>query len=264
MNGAVIRRIGWDWRVRLPLILMLVLLWGFALVALFSTVDDRTRTAGLDGNIAIAFRLAGLDPLTAWTALGQVHPILLVTALLFVIGLGVRAVAGELESGSLDLTLARPVSRTSYLCSHVAVLVPGTAVIAVAYAVGTVVADRLFDPPGARLEIGRMLLAAGQAWLLFLAIGSLALLISALSSERGRATAITIGVVLAMYVGNFLFALWEPLRGLTRLSFFRYFTPGPTIQFGDVAWADTGVLAVCAAVTSVAAVVAFSRRDLAR
>ena len=81
-----------------------------------------------------------------------------------------------------------------------------------------------------------MLLAAGQVWLLFLAVGALALLVSTLTSERGRAFGITIGIVLAMYVGNFLFALWGPLNILTRATLFRYFTPGPTIQFGDVAW----------------------------
>jgi ABC-2 type transport system permease protein len=146
----------------------------------------------------------------------------------------------------------------------VAVLVPGTALLALAYAAGTVVADRIFDPPGAPLEPTRMLLAAGEAWLLFLAIGALALLVSSLTSERSRALGITIGIVLAMYVGNFLFALWEPLNALTRVTLFRYFTPGPTIQSGDVAWADGGVLAGFVAVTLTAAFIVFARRDLAR
>jgi ABC-2 type transport system permease protein len=264
VNGPVVRRIGWELRVRFPLIALLVLLWGFALVALFATADDQTRTAGLDGNIATAFRLTGLDPLAAWTVIGQTHPILLVACFLFIVGLGVRAVAGELEAGSLDLTLARPISRRSYLASHLAVLVPGTALLALAYAAGTLVADRVFDPPGPALESGRMLLAAVQVWLLFLAVGALTLLVSALMSERGRALGVAVGVVLVMYVGNFLFALWEPLRFLTRITLFRYFTPGPTIQAGDVAWGDSAVLAVFTAVALVAGFVAFERRDLTR
>ena len=264
MNGGVIRRLLWEFRVRLPMIALLVSLWGFALVALFSTADDQTRSAGLDGNIAIAFRLAGLNPLTAWTSLGQVHPILLVAAFLFVIGLGVRAVAGELESGGLDLVLARPVSRGRYLAAHVAVLVPGTALLSFGYASGAVLADRLFDPPGGPLDISRMLLAAGQAWLLFVAIGALAMLVSALTTERSRALTLTVAIVLAMYVGNFLFALWAPLNVLTRGTLFHYFNPGPTIQFGDVAWADIGVLVGSAVLTLAAAFAAFARRDLAR
>ena len=264
MNGPVIRRVLWELRVRLPLITLLVALWGFALVALFSTADNQTRTAGLDGNISIAFRLAGLDPLAAWTVLGQTHPILLVTAFLFIIGLGVRAVAGELESGSLDLALARPLSRSSYLGSHVAVLVPGAALLALAYATGAVVADRIFDPPGLPLEPGRMVLGAMQAWLLFMAVGALALLVSTLLNERGRALGAAIGITLVMYVANFIFALWQPLRFMTRFTIFWYFAPGPTIQKGDVPWGNCAVLAAFTAVVLTLAFVAFSRRDLTR
>jgi ABC-2 type transport system permease protein len=264
MNGALVRRLVWELRVRFPLIALLVVLWGFALVALFSTADDQTRSAGLDGNISIAFRLAGLDPLAAWTVLGQTHPILLVASFLFIIGLGVRSVAGELESGSLDLALARPISRNRYLASHVAVLAPGTAVLALAYAAGAVIADRVFDPPGQTLAPDRMLAAAFQAWLLFLAIGALALLVSTLSSERGRALSVAIGITLAMYVGNFLFALWEPLRFLTRVTLFWYFTPGPTIQSGDVSWGNCAVLAGFITLALAAAFTIFDRRDLTR
>jgi ABC-2 type transport system permease protein len=258
------RRLVWEHRIRLPLIVLLVGLWGFGLVALFSVSDEQTRTSGLDGNIATAFRLARLDPLAAWTAIGQTHPIFLVSALLFVIGLGVRAVAGELEAGSLDLTLARPIGRRRYLATHVALLAPGAAAIVIAYALGAVVADRLFDPPGDPLVVGRMLLAAGESWLLLMAIGAVALVVSAAMSERGRALAVAVGIVLAMYVANFLFALWSPLRPFTRVSLFWYFTPGPAIQEGTVSTRDSIVLAACAAAGIVAAIVWFARRDLSR
>jgi len=258
------RRLLWEHRIRLPLIVLLLGLWGFGLVALFSVADDQTRTSGLSGNIATAFRLTGLDPLAAWTAIGQTHPIFLVSALLFVVGLGVRSVAGELEAGSLDLTLARPVGRRRYLATYVALLAPGAAGIVLAYAAGTIVADRIFDPPGRTLQVDRMLIAAGESWLLLMAIGAMAMLVSALMSERGRALGVAIGVVLGMYVGNFLFSLWGPLHPLTRLSLFWYFTPGPAIQSGNVSAGDSIVLAACAAVAMVAAFAAFTRRDLAR
>lgn len=264
MSGPVVRRLLWELRVRFPLIALLLTLWGFALVALFSTADDQSRTAGLNGNISTVFRLAGLDPLAAWTVIGQTHPVFLVASCLFIIGLGARSIAGDLESGTLDLTLARPLRRRTYLASHLAVLVPGTALIALGYAVGTVTADRIFDPPGATLAVSRMALAAGQAWLLFMALGALAFLVSALMSERGRALSVAIGITIGMYVANFLFALWEPIRFLTRLTLFWYFTPGPTIQFGDVRWWDCAVLASFTVAALTAVFVVFQRRDLAR
>jgi ABC-2 type transport system permease protein len=250
--------------VRFPLILLFVALWGFALVALFASADDQTRTAGLGGNVSVAFRLAGLDPLTIWTVLGQTHPVFLVASFLFVIALGVRSVAGELEGGALDLTLARPITRVRYLGSHLTVLIPGAALLALAYVVGTVTADRLFSPPGPPLQVDRMLLAAVQAGVLFASIGVLTLLVSALMSERGRALAVSIGIVLVMYVGNFLFALWEPLRPFTRVTLFWWFSPGPTIQNGDFPWTNVLVLTGVAIVGAVASLAVFRRRDLAR
>jgi ABC-2 type transport system permease protein len=264
VSGAVVRRLLWDVRVRFPLILLFVALWGFALVALFANADDTTRTAGLGGNVSVAFRLAGLDPLTIWTVLGQTHPVFLVTAFLFVIGLGVRSVAGELEGGGLDLSLARPITRVRYLGSHLVVLIPGAALLAVAYVIGTVTADRIFGPPGAPLQIDRMLLAAVQAWVLFASIGVLTLVVSTLMSERGRALAVSIGIVLVMYVGNFLFALWEPLRPLTRVTLFWWFSPGPTIQNGDFPWTNVLVLTGCSVVGAIVALRVFRVRDLAR
>jgi len=154
VSGPVVRRLWWELRVRFPLITALLALWGFALVALFSTADEQTRTAGLEGNIPTAFRLAGLDPLAAWTVIGQTHPIFLVAACLFIIGLGARSVAGDLESGALDLTLARPLRREAYPGSAPAVPIPGAPARAGAVPVGAVSADRAFDPPGAPLDVG--------------------------------------------------------------------------------------------------------------
>ena len=141
----VVDRLLWEQRVRLPLLVALATAWGFTLVAVFAFADDQTRTAGIAGNAATAFRILGLDPLAAWASLGENHPILLVACLLEAVAIGVRAIAGELEAGTLDLTLARPVGRTRYLLAHVAVMVPASALIAVGYAVGAVIGDRVYD-----------------------------------------------------------------------------------------------------------------------
>ena len=134
--------------------------------------------------------------------------------------------------------MARPVSRRRYLGTHVALLVPGCALVALAYALGALAGDRTFDAPGAPLQLSRMLLAALESALLLLAIGTLAVLVSAYSSERGRALAWVLGIAIGMYAANFLLVLWEPTRDLARLTFFWYFSPGATIQRGDVAWGD--------------------------
>jgi beta-exotoxin I transport system permease protein len=260
--AVVLRRLLREHRVRLPLLVVLVTAWGFLLVTVYAESDAQTRTAGLTGNAAAALRILGLDPLAAWVAVGQSHPLFLVATLSFAVGLSVRAIAGELEAGTLELTLTRPLSRTRYLAAHVALLVPGCAALACAYAVGTTAADRVLDPPGRTLAAGRMLLAAGESGLLLVAVGAVALLVSSLASERGRALAVALGIAIVMYAGDFLFSLWSPLEPLARLTLFWYFTPGPAIQQGHVSWGDDAVLAVVAVVAIAAAAFRFERRDL--
>ena len=158
--------------------------------------------------------------------------------------------------------MARPVSRRRYLGTHLALLVPGCALVALAYALGALAGDRTFDAPGAPLQLSRMLLAALESALLLLAIGTLAVLVSAYSSERGRALSWVLGISIGMYAGNFLLVLWEPTRDLARLTFFWYFSPGATIQRGDVAWGDAAVLAGWSVAASAVAIWHFQRRDL--
>lgn len=259
---VVLRRLVWEHRVRLPLLLVLVTAWGFLLVTVYAESDAQTRTAGLTGTAAAALRILGLDPLAAWVALGQTHPIFLVSTLTFAVGLTVRAIAGELEAGTLELQLARPVSRLRYLAAHVVLLVPGCMLLTGAYAVGAVAADRVLDPPGRTLAPGRMLEAAVESALLVLAVGAVSLLVSALASERGRALSFALGIAIVMYAGNFLFALWSPLHPLARLTLYWYFTPGPAIQEGRISWGDDAVLAAVVVAALAAAAWRFERRDL--
>ena len=260
----ILRRLLWEQRVRLPLVVALVVVWGALIVLIFSTADPSTRDlAEQPGNIVVAARLLGLDPLAAWVSIGQVHPVFLVGACLFAVGLGVRCIAGELEAGTLELTLARPLARRAHVAAYLALLLPGCVVLALGYAAGALLGVALFDPDVGRLPAGNMLLAALGSALLLAAIGGVSLLVSALCNERGRALAWALGILIAMYAAAFLFPLWSPLEPLARLSLFWYFSPGRTIQRGDVPWGDDLALALTALVTLAGAAWRFERRDLA-
>ena len=238
-------------------------LWGFLLVALFATADSQTQSLqNQPANLTAAFRLAGLDPLAAWVSLGQVHPLFLLACGLFAIGLGVRSVAGELEAGTLELTLVRPLRRSTYLAAHVALLVPGALAITGAYALGAVVADRAFDPPGDPLAPGphgrrgadRDAGAGprrGRAARLVLALGARAS--PRLGHRRGGGDVRRELPVPALGAA----AAPRPALGLLVLL------AGPTIQEGRVLVGDLVVLAAVAAGTISAAFWRFGRRDLA-
>jgi ABC-2 type transport system permease protein len=261
MSSLIWRRIVWEHRVRLPLILAFALAWGFLLVTLFGHLSPQERSLGPQ-EVQIALRLLGIDALAAWVTVGQEHPLLIGAATLFLVGGGVRAIAGELEGGTLELVLTRPVSRTRYLLSWIAVLVPGAAAIALAYSVGCIVAWELFHPAGGHVHPWHMLESAVYTMLLLTAIAGASLLASACSSERGRALSWAAGLVIGSYAWNFLLSLVSSLRPLARLSPWWYYAPGALIDRGTVPWLDAGVLLSITLATGSLALVVFIRRDL--
>ena len=262
MSIVVWRRIVWEQRVRLPLILAFGFAWGFLLVTLFGHLSPQERNLGPQ-EVQIALRLLGIDALAAWVTVGQEHPLFLGASALFLIGGGVRAIAGELEGGTLELVLTRPVSRVRYLLSWIAVLVPGALAIALAYSLGCILAWELFHPSGGHVHPWYMLESAVYTSLLLAAIAGVSLLASSLSSERGRALSWAAGLVIGSYAWNFLLSLVSSLRPLARLSPWWYYAPGSLIDTGTVPWLDGGVLLAITLATGGLALAVFSARDLA-
>jgi ABC-2 type transport system permease protein len=262
MSAVIWRRIIWEQRVRLPLIVAFAFAWGFLLVTLFGHLSPQERNLGPQ-EVQIALRLLGIDALAAWVTVGQEHPLFLGAATLFLVGGGVRAIAGELEGGTLELVLTRPVSRVRYLLSWIAVLVPGAAAIALAYSLGCILAWELFHPSGGHVHPANMLVSAVYTMLLLSAIAGVSLLASSLSSERGRALSWAAGLVIGSYAWNFLLSLVSSLRPLARISPWWYYAPGELIDRGTVPWLDGGVLLAITLSTAGLAIAVFVRRDLA-
>lgn len=263
MSGPLIRRLIAEQRVRMPLEFLLIGAWGFLLVAVFATSEVFTAQLEAQANeFGDLLDLVGIDPLAQWASVGFEHPIFLLGGGLFSVGLAVRAISGELEAGSLALALARPLSRGRWFASHLAVLVPGCLLLGEAYALGCLLAIGVTDPMG-EIAPWTMLVAGAQGGLLLLALGGLGFLFSAFASERGRALAWSIGVIVVLYAASFLLPLWKPIAGLAQATPFAFFDPAPLLQRGEVAWGDIAVLALYALAPLSAAAVRFARRDLA-
>jgi ABC-2 type transport system permease protein len=259
---TVVRRILWEQRVRLPLLFAFAFLWGFLMVWIYDLTPAPQRQLGPQ-QLQAALRILNVDPLSAWVGLGQSHPLFLAAAAVFLIGGGVRAIAGELEGGTLELVLTRPLSRPRYLAAHVAVLVPGALVFAAAYAGGAYLSFGLFDPSPGQLSAGPLVRMALLTTLLLLALGGYALLCSAFASERARALAWALGITIAMYAWGVLAPLAEVLKPFARLSLWWWYSPSAVLQGGPFPWGDAAVLLLVALCTATAAFLVFQRRDLA-
>lgn len=196
-----------------------------------------------------------------WVSAGMSHPLTLAlfTAAALVVAAG--AVAAEVERGSIDLILTRPVSRTSFLAAKAAAaLAAVTFVEAMGLASALVARWTISNVAEVRpVELARVFLGS---WLLFCSVAMVALFVSANSRLRARAVEASAGFVVAGFFVNFTALLVHQVYALRYASPFHYFRATEVLEGHGLA-----SLAVPLALGLAAAGVAFisfSRRDITR
>lgn len=189
------------------------------------------------------------------------HPIIFLTVLSWSIARGSSAVAGEIERGTIDVTLSRPISRVAYLASQVIYTVVGLVVLAGAIVAGNLAGGLYFGlkSPASLMTLlkpGTMLVALG------LSVFGYTLPFSTFDVVRWRPTlagaAITLGGLMAMTIAP----QFESVKWLEKLSVFQAYAPVTVALKGDSLVEN--VLALCGvfAVGLVLSFWAFTRRDL--
>lgn len=178
--------------------------------------------------------------------------------LIFSIGAGAAAIAGEEEKGTLDLLLAQPVTRASLVLQRFGSLALMVAALCVALLATTAVGCELVD---LQIGFGHLLAATVAVALLALLFGTLALAAGALMPGRGRAAAIAGGLAVASWIldglGRAVDALgpWRPLSP--------YYQAIGTNPLGDGAPAGRWILLLALTGALVAlAVAGLQRRDV--
>ncbi|MEP6462543.1 MAG: ABC transporter permease [Frankiaceae bacterium] len=184
-------------------------------------------------------------------------PLLMLTTV-FVISAATHAVAGDEESGALDLLLAYPVSRRSLvlgrMMSLVVVLIGLDAVVFLVVLV-------LRAPTGLAIGVSDLLAATGT-WVLFACcLASIALLISAAVGRRSATLGISAGVALFAYLADSFIPLIKHLGWVREISPYYWFMAGDPLKNGLQAGYCALLLATTLAATALA-VGALNRRDL--
>jgi ABC-2 type transport system permease protein len=199
---------------------------------------------------------------TGWVASAMTHPITLAILAGAALSVAAGAVAAEVERGTVDLVLARPVGRGRFLLGKAAATVTAvTAAEAGALAgvlLATLTVERMDELTLA--DLWRPFLVS---WLLFVALGMVALLLSARSSLRSRAIGVTVAIIVVWYFVNFIALLIDEVSGARYASPFNYFRAADFLSGKPIA-ADAVALAGLAAVALAASLWWFSRRDLTR
>jgi beta-exotoxin I transport system permease protein len=197
----------------------------------------------------------------AFLSFAWVHPVVLSLVWAHALVCCTRVPAGEIDRGTADLTFTLPVTRWGVLRAETAVwLVAGLTILALALA-GNQLGSRYVDGAG-RVELSRLLTIVANLFCLYLAVGSLAWLVSASSSRRGPAMIVVFLILLASFLLNFLAQFWSVAKQLAFLGILDYYRPIYILRDGTVPWQNMGVLLSVAIVLWIAAGLVFNRRDI--
>lgn len=178
--------------------------------------------------------------------------------LIFSIGAGAGAVAGEEERGSLDLLLAHPLRRRDYVVQHFLALAALVALLSVvllaAVALGSLAVD---------LEIGfgKLFAASASVALLALLFGAAALAAGAIRPGRARAIAVAAGLAVASWIFDGLAQTVDALDPWRPLSPY-YQALGENPLREGIPWDGWGILAAGTALLVAVAAAGLEGRDL--
>jgi ABC-type transport system involved in multi-copper enzyme maturation permease subunit len=179
----------------------------------------------------------------------------------FAIAVASGALAGEIESRAIALVLTRPIRRWQVAAAAAVVVVAGNAVLMALLWMGTALWTRVYDL--GPVDLYAFAWVAGTGLAAFWAVGGVALLASAATSEAGRAAGIGAGFALGAYIANYLAELNPDWGWLAGISVFGTWDPQGIIRQGGGAAADL-LLPLGVAVTALTlALIIFSRRDIA-
>lgn len=263
--AALMQRFMRTERLRVLVLSIGVALWMLMLMVVYREVGSDILGPELDNAIGQAFDIRRVvDPdlvLGQLLGMAYTHPMFLIIISAIVVTLGVRSCAGELEAGTLELTLARPVSRRRYLLSYMLFLNLATLLLIVVAAAAAWAFSGALDVLGS-VHADRLSQVSLNAFLMFSGFGAICTLLSTLVSSRSAATFSSVGVIVAMYFLTLFSRVWEPVEPLGQLSLFTYLDATP-IMFGEgLDMPNVAVLAAVVIVANAIALLRFERRDL--
>ncbi len=193
-------------------------------------------------------------------AFGWNHPITIAVGAAVAIATASRAIAGEVESGAIELVLAQPISRASYLATQLAFGLGALAFITLVGLAGSVAGELIWKiPPFGPAPA--FALAAGF-WLVNAAAFGFALLLSAFGREAGRVAGGAFIAVLASYLVQAVGRFWSRAAFLLPWSIYERFNPRELLTTGRLPLSSLAVLGGVLVVSVAIAWARFARRDL--
>ncbi len=257
-------------RVRKLLLAAGLLLAGFQVVLILQANSIHTsNTFAQMGAMVPAFARDVLGPsfvafmtFKGIVCLGYFHPVVMGALVSIALTLATIPVM-EIETGFIDLVLAKPVARHWIVTRSIVVSLLSTVYLLTMMAVGTWMGLSYFAAKDAGWPsagvIGSLALNLGFLMLCWAAI---AMAIGCASRRRGAAGAIVGLLALTAYLADYIGRAWKPAESVAWLSPFRYYTPFELVMGSALPARNLYILGGIAVVAFAVAYLLYSRRDI--
>jgi ABC-type transport system involved in multi-copper enzyme maturation permease subunit len=264
MNGALLRQTWRAQRLKLAVVSVALLIWGFLMPVVYARFGTQFRAVMESGILPEQFAKFGggdIFSLTGSIALGLIHPIAISLTSVFAVGYSASAIAGERQRGTLEVALARPVGRRSFYLTLLEAAFGFVAITLAAFLVGSV-SGATFAGVIGEFPVGSVPLLWLNGVLLFGSFAAVGLAASASFDRVAPALGVTLGFVVLMYFFEILGSLWPAAEKLQPYSLFHYLKAKAILR-GAPMPLDDALLAAVIVVAVAWGLLVFPRRDLA-
>jgi ABC-2 type transport system permease protein len=251
-------------RVRLIAVIVAAIAWGAIIPVIYSEFSDLFRDLANSGAIPqemMNFGSGSLFTLPGSITLGLQHPLAIAMLGIFAVGSSSMAVAGERARGTLEVLLARPISRTTLYVSILVALLLAVLVVLAAILGGMVGSATVVGIVG-ELDLGQMPLVLVNGFGLWAAFTTFGLAMSVCFDRPGPAVGLTLAYLLVNYFLEILGSLWTDAAWTQEYSLLHHFDPGAILS-GELDPIDLVIVYAAAVIPIVYALLIFPKRDLA-
>jgi ABC-type transport system involved in multi-copper enzyme maturation permease subunit len=194
-------------------------------------------------------------------AFGYNYPLVLAMAILVAVLLPARHMAGETETGTLELLFTFPIQRSTVTLSLWLGSMSALMVVTIGCWAGTGLGLLLY-PEARGIDAMTIVVAGISLWLLAVAVSSYTLLISSFESEGGKVTLCATGTTFVFYFINFAVVMWPTIDFLRPFTLFHYHQPQRLITDAADLWMSALVLGMVSLISGALSVRQVNRRDI--
>lgn len=252
------------WKVLLAAALFL-LFFGFINSWFVAVLNNDNTLANILRQIPRGFQSAiGVDDLRRITSqhflvLGYTHPIPLATILAFSISISAKGLAGEIESGTIELIMTRVITRMQFVGSYIVASLVVNIILVGSLYVGSDLGAEVFGVLYPPMIFGRVIL---NYFLLHVALTGLAMVFSAMSSERAKVAGFSVAFVVVQFFVEFMSQSVEAIRFFQYFTVFACFEPLKILLSRHLNPVHITVLILIGIFSYLLAIYHFTRRDL--